>query len=256
MAERVALGRAQIRERGGRGAESRRQVGHAERGERVHAEVGAEIRRGAPGREGRRVAEGQRRARRLQPSQEDRIGARGVGQQDLRGAPQERGRQDLRPFPRVLACPELAGRDVDERHADRIAARAHRQQEIVRGALQVGGVRQGPRGDDLHDVAPQELFFPAGRLELLAHRNLLAGVHEPGDVSVGGVVRDSRHRRALASRQRDLEQARRQLGVLEERLVEVAQPEQEHVIGIATLEVAVLPHHRREVVALSHRAGP
>ena len=256
MAERVALGRAQIRERSSGGAESRREVADAERGERVDAEVGAEIRRGAPGREGPRVAEGQRCARRLQPRQEGRIGARGVGQQDLRGAPQERGRQDFRPLPRVLARPELAGRDVDERHAGRIAAGDDRQQKVVRRSFEVGGIRQRTWGDDPHDVAPQELLLAPGRLELLADRDLLPRVNEPRDVAVGGVVGNARHRRALTRGQGDLEQSGRELGVLEEGFVEIAQPEQEHVIRVAPLQIAVLAHHRREVVAISHRAGP
>jgi hypothetical protein len=60
----------------------------------------------------------------------------------------------------------------------------------------------------------------------------------------------------LTGGQGDLEQSGRELGVLEEGLVEIAQAKEQDVIRIAPLEVAVLPHHRREVVAISHRAGP
>src|SRR5262249_24360460 len=46
-------------------------------------------------------------------------------------------------------------------------------------------------------------------------------------------------------RQRDREQPGPQLSVLQEQLVEVAEPEQQQMVGIALLERAVLLHHRR-----------
>jgi hypothetical protein len=61
-----------------------------------------------------------------------------------------------------------------------------------------------------------------------------------------------RHGRALPGRERDLQQRRAPLGVLEEELVEIAQPEQEKVIRIPPLELAVLLHHRGQTARLSH----
>ena len=256
MTEGLALRRAQIRERRRCGPEARREVRDPERCERLHAKVGAEVGGGPPGREGLWIAEGQGGPGRLQAREKGRVGARRVGQHDLGRTPQERRRQDLGSLPGVLTGPELTGRDIDERHARRVAASGHRQEKVVRGAFEVDRVRERARGDDPDDVASQELLLPARRLELLTHGDLLARVHEAGDVAIGGVVGDARHRRALSRRQGDLEEAGRELGILEKGLVEIAQTEQQDVVGIAPLQVAVLPHHRREVVAISHGAGP
>src|SRR5262249_56271017 len=124
---------------GAGGGGRRREIADAERGERLHAEVGAEVGDGATGREGLRVAEGQRRAGRLKACKEGRLVSRRIGQEDLGGPAQERGRLHLRPLARVLARPELAGRDVDERHARRVATRGDRHQEVVPGPLQLRG---------------------------------------------------------------------------------------------------------------------
>src|SRR5262249_49987071 len=47
--------------------------------------------------------------------------------------------------------------------------------------------------------------------------------------------------------QRELEQARTDLRVLEEQLIEVAEPEEQQVVRVASLQLPVLPHHRGEV---------
>ena len=256
MAESVALGRAQVRERGRRRPEAGAEVADAEGIQRLDAEVGAEVGRRPSRREGRGIAEGQGRAGRLQARHGCRVRAQRVRHEDLARAPQERGRENLRLGRAIFADPELARRDVDQRDARGVPRGAQRQQKVVRGALEVRGVGEGARRDDPHDAAPQELLLPAGRLELLAHRDLLSHADQARDVGVRRVVGNPGHRRPLARRQRDLQKPGRQLGVLEEGLVEIAQTEEEQVIGIAPLQLLVLLHHRRERVAISQRDGP
>src|SRR5262249_2023197 len=108
---------------------------------------------------------------------------------------------------------------------------------------------------DAHDLAAQELLALAGPLHLLAERDLLAGPDQAGDVAVGRVVRDAGHGRALARRQRDRQQPGAELGVLVEELVEVAQSEQQQVVGEAPLQLTVLRHHRG-AGDVSHPAVP
>ena len=146
----------------------------------------------------------------------------------------------------ALADPELAGRDVREGEPERRPALDERQQEVVGGALEEGGVRHGAGGDDPDDLAPQELLAAAGRLHLLAEGDLLPRPHEPRDVGLGRVLGDAGHLGALPGGERDLEQPGPALGVLEEHLVEVAEPEEQEVIGIAPLQLLVLLHHRRQ----------
>ncbi len=147
----------------------------------------------------------------------------------------------------VLAHPELAGRDVqqgDARSTAPVAARRARRKLFV-VPLEVGRVGERAGRDHPHDVAAQELLALAPALELLADRDLLAGLDQPGDVALGGVVGDAGHRRALSRGQRDRQQARPQLGILEEQLVEVAEAEQQQMIREPALQLPVLRHHRR-----------
>src|SRR5262249_44016441 len=86
---------------------------------------------------------------------------------------------------------------------------------------------------------------------LLAHRDLLARADEAADVPVGGVMGDTRHGNGaltlLARCERDLQEPRRELGVVEEQLVEIAEPEQQQVVRVAALQLPVLPHHRCQI---------
>ena len=256
MPEGLALGRVHVGERGSRGLKPDRHVGDAERRQRRHVEVSAEIAHGAAKREGGRVPERQRRAGRLQSRQEITGRARGLRHQDLARPPHERRRQDGVLAARVFPCPEVAGGDVEQRDAGTLARTDDGEEEVVGGAGQERGVGDRPRRDEPHDVALEELLALAGRFELLAQRDLLAGPDQPCDVRLGGVMRNPRHRRALAGGQRDLQQAGAQLGVLEEQLVEVTEPEQEQVVRVPLLQLPVLAHHRRhDRRGLSHEGA-
>jgi hypothetical protein len=87
-------------------------------------------------------------------------------------------------------------------------------------------------------------------LGLLADDDLVAELGEPRDVAARRVVRDAAHRHrvvlALVARgEGQVEQARREHGVLEEHLVEVAEAEEDDRVGILVLDVEELPHERR-----------
>ena len=60
-------------------------------------------------------------------------------------------------------------------------------------------------------------------------------------------MRHPAHRHSLSLRQRQVEQTRALLGIAEEKLIEVAQPEQQHGIGWNfAFQPVILLHHRRK----------
>ena len=101
------------------------------------------------------------------------------------------------------------------------------------------------------DLALDRSLGRGGIADLLADRHRLAELDQLREVLLDRVVRA---RPAIligspadcaALRERDVEQARRLLGVVEEQLVEIAHAvEQEHV-GMLRLDAQVLLHHRR-----------
>src|SRR6266446_3583152 len=243
VAEGLAVGVPQVRE-GARGRlEPDRHARQAQGVERGDLEVGAERLDTGPEGEGRGIAEGQHGAPRGQAVAEALLLAERRRQEDL-GRPADERRVDQ--LGAALADPELAGRDVREGEPERAPGLDERQQEVVGGALEEGGVRHGAGGDDPDDLATQELLAAAGSLHLLAEGNLLPRPDQPRDVRLGRVMGDARHLGALPGGERDLEQPGPALGVLEEHLVEVAEPKEQEVIGIAPLQLLVLLHHRRQ----------
>jgi hypothetical protein len=262
VAETLALGGAEVAQgqrrrlhAGGHAAEVEGvEGGHPE----LAGDLGVRVARGARG--GLRPR--QRGAGGLQARQQGARRAQRLRQDDLGRPPQQRGLQHTGAVlvSLTLADREVAGGGVEQGDArprtGALALAGQREQEVVRGPAQVRGVGEGGGRDDAHDVAPQELPALAGRLQLLAERHLEAGLHQARDVPLGGVVRDPGHRGALPRGERDAEDARGQLGILEERLVEVAQPEQQQVVGVPALERLVLLHHRRGGggAGVSHRA--
>ena len=108
--------------------------------------------------------------------------------------------------------------------------------------------------EDLRDLALDELAGP-GVFELLADGHLAAVLEDAGDVIVGGVKRQAAHGHAVAGGEGQIEDLRAGLGILEEQLVKIAQPEQqERVPGQFALDAAILRHHGGELGFGGHAA--
>ena len=245
VAEVLALRRPHVGERGRPRLQAQREIAHAEGVQRADAEMRAELGGRAAAREDLRIAEGERGARRLQSAEQRPAAAQRVGDEDFARPSQQRRRQHAALGVGVLAGHELSGGDIQQRDAGGVALRRDGEQIVVGTAGEIGGVRERARRDHAHDVALEELLTLARGFHLLADGDLLAGLYEARDVAVRRVVRDAGHRRALPRRERDRQQAGAELGILAEELVEVAESEQQQVVRVAALEVAVLLHHRR-----------
>ena len=245
MTERLALRRAQIRERARGSLQAHGEAADAERFEARHAEVRAELCARAPSPEHGGIAEAERGPVSTELREKIVGPATRLRQDDLGRASEQRGGEHAILYRRILPGPEFTGRHVDERDAGAFPAPRHREEEVVHTPGEICGVRDRARRDDAHDVAAKQLLAFARRLHLLADRDLPARLHQPRDVGLGRVVRNAGHRRALAGGQRDREQLRSGFGVLEEELVEVAEAKEQEEVRIALLELAILRHHRR-----------
>jgi hypothetical protein len=107
------------------------------------------------------------------------------------------------------------------------------------------------RRDDAHDLSADELLRLRGVFGLLADGDAVALAYEPRDVVGDGVVRDAAHRDGLAALlvprgERDFKLARAGDGVLEEQLVEVAEPEEEERARVLPLQLLILAQHGRQ----------
>ena len=118
------------------------------------------------------------------------------------------------------------------------------------------GIRGGAGRDDAGDFA-RTIFLAILRVfHLVADGDLEALADQLGDVALGRVVGHAAHGNGdalflVARGQRDLQLARRDDGVLEKQLVEVAQAKKQQRVGMLFLDGSVLPHQRRG--RLGHR---
>ncbi len=97
---------------------------------------------------------------------------------------------------------------------------------------------------DAGEPAAHELAGDGG-FQLVADRDLPAGGQEPIHVCRGGVVRQARHRRLMALRERQPEHLGGDLGVMTEDFVEVTETEeQDRAFREFIAELTVLPLHR------------
>jgi hypothetical protein len=176
-------------------------------------------------------------------------------QQDLRRAePQQFLRN--RPLDRFgvgageLRGGELAGGDVGVGDTGARALDQHGGEVIVGVTGEHTRLDDGAGGDDARDAALDDLP-PLRRLaDLLADGDLVPGGDQLGDVGLGGVVRHPGQWQLLppphlARGEGDVEDARGDLGVVLEHLVEVAETEEEEDIGVLALDRQVLLPDRR-----------
>jgi len=214
-------------------------------------EVGGQALLRRPGREPGGLDACQRDAEVGECPGQERVSA--VGDEDLGWPPEQRRLQQGLPRALLLPYPEIPCGDVRERHAQAPRAPVHGEEEVVRGPVEVLRVRHRAWSDHAHHFAAHQFLALDRRLHLLAHRHLLSSADEAANVAIGGVVRDAGHGDVLARSERDLQESRPEVGVLEEHLVEVPEAEEQQVLRVAALQLPVLPHHRRELgSALRH----
>ncbi len=156
---------------------------------------------------------------------------------------------------------EVAGRQVGERRAQPTPGERDRRDPRVVLGVELRGVGHGARRDDADDLASHEPARGARILDLIADRDAVPGAHETRDVRIELRMREAAHRgdgvgAAPADGQRQLGDAARQLGVLEEHLVEIAHAEQQDRVRVVGLERPVLAEHRRQRGrGLEHRSA-
>ena len=245
---RRALRLGEVGERGGRGGAPERQPRDAEAVEARHPELAAQ-----PLVRALEVRVGP--ARHRDPHRRgDRVGARRVRRGGEEQLPDPRP-PELVHEPRVagdLAEPQLARGGVEEREPGGPALPERDRPHVARLArLEHLVVEDHARRDDAGHLAPEQAGLPGrlrGLLDLVADRDLEPLLEQLRDVAARRVVGDPAHRDPVvalgAGGERDLEGLRGGEGVLEEHLVEVAEPEEEDRVGDPRLRLEVLPHHR------------
>ena len=155
---------------------------------------------------------------------------------------------------RVARGAELPRREVAERRAAGLRAQIHRAEIVRLVLLEHRGLRDRAGRDDADDVPLDQPLGKRGILHLLADGHLVALGDQAADVRLGRVVRHAAHGRALggvfdvavARREREVELARGKARIVVEHLIKIAQPEKQQAVGIALLDLVILPLHRRQ----------
>ncbi len=121
-------------------------------------------------------------------------------------------------------------------------------QQARRAGLQALLLEDRARRDHAHDLAFEKLL-PGPRLSLLADRHRVSRGQEARDVRLRRVRWEAAQRHlvrvaAVASGQREIEDRGAGARILEEHLVEVAEPEEEDGVAVLRLDAQVLCEER------------
>ena len=163
--------------------------------------------------------------------------------------------QRPRHFRRIhLGHPKLAGRNVHVRHARPSPCRRHRRQVIVFVRPQQARIHRRAWCYHPRQFAPHQRLGQLRVFHLVADGDPVPLLDQPRDVGFRRVVRHAAHRNRrafflVARGERDLQVARGDHRVLEEQLVEIAQPEHQKGVRHLLLDAVVLPHQRRRSVS-------
>ena len=126
--------------------------------------------------------------------------------------------------------------------------------EVAAPLLQTGGVDDGTRRHDADDVPLHQPLGGGRILRLLADGHLVALGNEPGDIGVGGVVRDAAHGDLLLEGlvlvlipcgKGQIQLTGRLPGVVPEHLVKIPQPKEQDGVLVLLLDFHILAHHGR-----------
>ena len=138
--------------------------------------------------------------------------------------------------------------------------RAERQQRGNQGfasLLEQRCIGDCARRDDTHHGAFHGTLGFGRITDLFADRHRFAFAHEPGEIIVDRVERDTGHRDrrtggVAAGRERDVEQLRSAACVVIEKFVEIAHAIKEQHVRVLCLQAQVLLHHRGVVGGAGH----
>ena len=147
-----------------------------------------------------------------------------------------------------LGDSKVAGGNVHRSQAQSGTVRKNGAQEVVFPRLQQVAVAQGAGGDDPGHLPLHQLPGGLGVFDLVADGHPVAFADQLGDIGVGTVVGNPAHGDGgplflVARGQGDLQLAGGHHGIVEEHLVEVAQPEEQNGAGNRLLDLMVLGHH-------------
>src|SRR5262245_13957316 len=148
-----------------------------------------------------------------------------------------------------LGQSELTRAEIGVCETERTAVGINRPEVIRALRIKPAQFAYGSRTDDLRDFAIDNFAARLWLTHLITNGDALSGVDQSANVSLGGVIRHTTHRNAVAFGQRYVQQNRRLLRVIEKHFVEIAEPkQQERVLGNAFPQPLVLLHHRSERV--------
>ena len=159
---------------------------------------------------------------------------------------------------------ERTGGNVAEGKAEFSAFAVNAADVVVFVLVQHTAFGDGTGGDDAGDV-PLHQPLGGGRVfHLLADGDLVALLHQPGDVGVHAVVGDAAHGRLfllglapVTGGQGEVKFPGRQFGVLVKHLVKVAQAEHQDAVLVLVLDLLILPPHGGQFIrCLCHMLIP
>ena len=142
---------------------------------------------------------------------------------------------------------KVAGGKVYQRQAHGFAAGVNGGQKVISLRHQHPFVKMRAGRKNLGDLAFDQLAG-LGFLKLFADGHLTAAAQDARNVGVGRVKRQAAHGNAVAGGERQIQDRRPGLGVLEKHLIKIPQAEQQQGIGRQfAFDAAVLRHHGSEL---------
>ncbi len=145
---------------------------------------------------------------------------------------------------------ETPARDIQRGDAKVPAVTVKREQQVIAGFLEQGIVAERTRRDQAHHLAFHRALAGGRIADLFADGDGHAGIHQFGQVAVGGMEGDAAHGnrctgRLAAGGEGDVEELRGFFRVLVEQLVEIPHAIEQQFVRMLSLDLQVLLHHGR-----------